>query len=102
MIDIRNKKLHRYPSEAIILGIAAGIGRFFEVDPVFVRLIWLLAAFLTHVWPMALLYALLFFLVPIEPSQETVSAEQKPKDVTPPEDEPEQSPTEKMDSDQNM
>src|SRR5512140_517610 len=100
MIDIRNKKLHRYPSEAIILGIAAGIGHFFEVDPVFVRHIWLLVALLTHVWPMIILYAILFFLMPIEPSQETVAAEQQPKDVTPetPEKtEPDQAPTEKMD-----
>ncbi len=99
MIDIRNKKLHRYPAEAILLGIAAGIGHYFEVDPVFVRLIWLLAAFLTHIWPMVVVYAILFFLMPIEPSQETVAARQEPKDVTPPADE---APVERMDKDQNM
>jgi phage shock protein PspC (stress-responsive transcriptional regulator) len=102
MIDIRNKKLHRYPSEAILLGIAAGIGHFFEIDPVFVRLVWLMLAFLTNIWPMVVVYALLFFLMPIEPSQDTVATNQQPKDVTPPKEDMEPAPVEKMDSDQNM
>lgn len=93
MIDLKNKRLYRSPKEAIVLGVAAGLGHYLEVDSVFVRLVWLALAALTHVWPMALLYAILFFVVPIDPAQDTVASTQEPKDVTP---------VERMDSDQNM
>ncbi len=100
MLNIRNKKLYRSPKEAIILGIAAGLGHYFEVDPVFVRLAILVLAVLTHGWPVVLVYAALFFIMPIDPSQDTVAVHQMPHDVTPKEAPAE--PIEKMDAGQNM
>lgn len=93
-MDLRNKKLYRLPRNGILLGIAAGMARYFEVDPVFVRLVWLFAAVVTHVWPVMALYGILFFVVPVDPSQDTVDQHQEPKDVTKQE--------EKMDENQNM
>jgi phage shock protein C len=83
MIDLKHKRLYRSPKEAIVLGIAAGVGHYFEVDPVFVRLAALVIAALTHIWPAVLVYGVLFFVVPIDPAQDTVPQSQKPKDVTP-------------------
>jgi phage shock protein PspC (stress-responsive transcriptional regulator) len=83
MIDFKHKRLYRRPNDAIVLGIAAGLGEYLSVDPVFVRLVWLVLAVFTKGWPMALLYVVLFFVVPIDPSQDTVPARQTPKDVTP-------------------
>ncbi len=106
MIDLRNKKLRRYPGEAILLGIASGIGHYLEVDPVFVRLGWLLLAVLTKVWPAVVLYVILFFIMPIDPSQESVQSHQAPRDVTPTKSESSEKPEpvtmERMDQDQNM
>jgi phage shock protein PspC (stress-responsive transcriptional regulator) len=98
MINIKNKKLYRSPRDGIVLGIASGIGHFLEIDPVFVRLVWLALAIVTNLWPAILLYGVLFFLVPIDPAQDTVPAHQEPKDVTP---EPSK-PVEHMDGGQNM
>lgn len=96
-MNLKNKRLYRSPREAIVLGIAAGLGHYFEVDPVFVRLLWIVAAALTNLWPAVCAYALLFFVIPVDPAQETVAQSQTPKDVTPT---PESA--EKMDADQNM
>ncbi|MFH1322053.1 MAG: PspC domain-containing protein [Bacteroidota bacterium] len=40
------KRLYRNKKEAKIAGICAGLGDYFEIDPVIVRLIFLLAFFL--------------------------------------------------------
>ena len=40
------KKLHRNKKEYKIAGICSGIGDYFEIDPVIVRLIFLLGLFL--------------------------------------------------------
>ena len=81
MIHLKNKKLHRSPRDGIMLGIAAGLGHYFEIDPVFVRIIWLGLA-VVKIWPALILYAVLFFVMPIDPAQDTVAAHQEPKDVT--------------------
>lgn len=83
MINLKNKRLYRSPRDAIVLGIAAGIGHYLDTDPVFVRLVWLAVAAFTHVWPAMLLYVVLFFVVPIDPAQDAVPQSQTPKDVTP-------------------
>ena len=86
-MDLKNKRLYRSPREAIVLGIAAGLGHYFEVDPVFVRLVLLVLAVISGVWPLVAAYAVLFFFIPIDPSQDTVAQRQEPKDVTSEEEE---------------
>ena len=39
------KKLYRSSSDRVIAGICGGIGEYFNVDPVLVRLIWIVFAF---------------------------------------------------------
>ncbi|HXK37314.1 MAG TPA: PspC domain-containing protein [Candidatus Paceibacterota bacterium] len=94
---LKGKKLCRRPADAILFGVAAGLGEFLEIDVVFVRLALVLLAILTHGWPMLIAYVAAIVIMPINPAQDTVSSNQEPKDVTPP---PAQSGH--MDSDQNM
>lgn len=102
-----HKKLYRYPQDSLLFGIGSGIGRYFDVDPVFVRLIMVVVGIVTNVWPAIILYVILFFVIPVAPSQQTVEREQAPKDVTPEREEPVEhsepaEPLERMDSSQNM
>ena len=97
---LKGKKLYRSPKDALVFGIAAGLAQYLQVDVVFVRLILIAIAVFTNGWPLVLAYAVAVFLIPIDPSQDTVAPRQEPKDVTPPKQERE--PVEKMDSDQNM
>jgi phage shock protein C len=76
------KKLYRSPRDGILLGIASGIGHYFKKDPVFVRLLMVAFALLTEVWPMVLLYAILYLIIPVDPAQATVAADQEPRDIT--------------------
>lgn len=77
-----HKKLYRSPKDGMLGGVAAGMSHYFDVDPVFIRLGWLALAFVTHLWPTVLLYAVAAWIVPVDPAQETVSQHQAPKDVT--------------------
>jgi len=88
---LKGKKLYRSPRDGVLFGICAGLGHYLDVDVVFVRLIVIVLAFLSHGWPVVLAYGIGVFIVPIDPSQDTVSGEQTPKDVT-----------EHMDAGQNM
>ena len=108
------KRLYRSPKDGILLGIGSGIGHYFDKDPVIVRIVIVIVAFLTQVWPMVILYGLLFLIIPIEPSQAKVEPNQEPRDVTgsepekkeessaPAEEESKKEPVEHMDSGQNM
>ncbi len=98
MLDhLKGKKLYRRPQEALVFGICAGLAHYLQVDTVFVRLAVLALTILTPGWwPIPALYIVAVFLIPIDPSQDTVPSHQEPKDVTP------SSPADKMDADQNM
>lgn len=95
---LKGKKLYRSPKDALVFGIAAGLGQYLQVDVVFVRLIMIALAVFSNVWPMVAAYAVGVFLIPIDPAQDTVAPQQEPKDVTPPRPEP----VERMDARQNM
>ena len=41
-----NKKLKRSSSDRIIAGVCGGIGEYFNIDPVVIRIIWVLLAFM--------------------------------------------------------
>ena len=75
------KKLYRLPSEAILLGVCAGIARYAGVDPVFVRLGAIVLALLTGFWPTIIVYLVAAALLPRDPAQETVATNQEPKEV---------------------
>lgn len=63
------KKLYRLKAEKKIAGICAGLGEYFEVDPVIVRLIFLLFIFAGGAGIIA--YLVGWLIIPLNP-QETV------------------------------
>ena len=62
------KRLHRSRTERMIAGVCGGLAGYFDVDPVFMRLAFVLLAFLTGVG--FLLYPLLWIIMPEEGSVE--------------------------------
>lgn len=65
------KKLYRSRDSRIIAGVCGGIGEYFEVDPVIVRIIFLLLVF-SAVSP--LVYIIAWIIVPLRPENEVVQA----------------------------
>ena len=61
------KQLRRPLDDRIAAGVCSGLGRYFGVDPVLVRVIFILLAAVT--WGTALLaYPMMWFLIPDEPA----------------------------------
>ncbi len=59
------KRLVRAKSDRIFLGVAAGIGRYFNIDPIIVRVVFIIAGLLS-VGHAILAYLLLAILMPAE------------------------------------
>lgn len=59
------KKLYRSRQNRVFAGIAGGLGEYFEVDPVVIRLIWLVLIFLGGTGLVA--YLIAWLIIPKEP-----------------------------------
>ena len=58
------RKLYRSSDDRILAGVAGGMGRYFKVDPLFVRLIFVLLALVQGLG--ILLYVIFIFIIPKE------------------------------------
>jgi phage shock protein PspC (stress-responsive transcriptional regulator) len=59
------RKLHRLAGQKKIAGVCAGLGEYFEIDPVFFRLFFLVSLFFGGIG--ALVYLLVWVMVPEKP-----------------------------------
>jgi len=59
------KRLYRSKDERMIWGICGGLGKYFDVDPTIVRVVWVLTLFLGGFGILA--YIILRFVIPLEP-----------------------------------
>jgi phage shock protein PspC (stress-responsive transcriptional regulator) len=62
------KKVHRLARDKKIAGVCAGLGEYFDLDPVFLRLFFLVSLFFGGIG--ALVYLLLWIMVPEKPGGE--------------------------------
>jgi phage shock protein C len=62
-----NKRLYRSRSNRVFSGVLGGIGDYFNVDPVPLRLVWLLVVIFTGFVPGLIAYIFAIFIVPEEP-----------------------------------
>lgn len=58
------KKLYRSKDERLIAGICGGLSEYLDIDPVFIRLLWV--AFTCFVGSGILLYIIAYLLIPNE------------------------------------
>ena len=61
------KRLYRSNRDAMVGGVAGGLGEYFNVDPTVVRLLFVLLALVTAVFPMLLVYLILWIVMPRAP-----------------------------------
>lgn len=64
LISNRMKKLYRSDDDRMVSGVLGGLGEYFDIDPIIVRLIAVVVAIGTGFVPFALVYLLAIFLVP--------------------------------------
>ncbi len=61
------KRLYRSRKERIIAGICGGLGEYFSIDPVWIRLIFILFFFLGG--SALLIYIIMWLIVPLAPRE---------------------------------
>jgi len=62
------KKLYRSKDNKVVAGILGGIGEYFNIDPVVIRLLFIFLAFATGVFPFLVAYLVALFVVPKRPA----------------------------------
>lgn len=60
------KKLTRCKNDKMIAGICGGLGKYMDVDPTIIRLVFALATFFTVIFPGILIYLVMWIVVPEE------------------------------------
>jgi phage shock protein PspC (stress-responsive transcriptional regulator) len=66
------KKFHRLAEDKKLAGVCAGLGEYFDIDPVFFRLFFLVSLFFGGIG--ALIYLLLWIMAPEKPGAEGARA----------------------------
>lgn len=61
------KKLYRSQTDRVFAGICGGLGEYFTIDPVLLRIIWLLVVIFTGVVPGLIAYIIAAFIIPVRP-----------------------------------
>ncbi|MBS3902929.1 MAG: PspC domain-containing protein [Anaplasmataceae bacterium] len=61
------KKLYRSEENKVVGGILGGLGEYFEIDPVLLRLAWLVVLISSGVLPGVIVYLIALFIVPKAP-----------------------------------
>lgn len=61
---METKKLYRSTTDKIFAGICGGLGEYFQIDSIIVRLIWILIVVLTGIFPGVIVYIIAIFLIP--------------------------------------
>ncbi|MBQ9201604.1 MAG: PspC domain-containing protein [Bacteroidales bacterium] len=60
------KKLRRSRSNKVLGGILAGIGEYFDLDPVLIRVIYCFLTLFTAAFPGVLMYIVMLILIPAD------------------------------------
>lgn len=77
------KRLYRSDTNKIFAGICGGIGEYFNVDPVIVRIIAIILAFATKFFLAVFVYLIAYFVIPEREDKEVIHVKaEKPKDNT--------------------
>jgi phage shock protein C len=62
------KRLYRSNRDIMLGGVCGGLAEYFNLDPTIVRLLFVLLAFVTALFPALLLYFILWVIVPRNPA----------------------------------
>lgn len=71
------RKLYRSKDNRIIAGVIGGVGEYLEVDPVLLRLIWVLILVFTGFVPGVIAYILAVIVIPEESNQRPGKSKEK-------------------------
>lgn len=65
-IENESKVLRRSRRDKMIAGVMGGLGEHYGIDPVKLRIVLVLVAIFSAVFPVIIVYLVLWFLIPLE------------------------------------
>lgn len=77
MVTIQGKKLYRSQTDKVFTGLLGGIGEFFDLDPVLLRLGFVVLVLLSGFWPGVVVYIIGALIVPVAPGGARVHEQEK-------------------------
>lgn len=63
------KRLYKSNDNKVFFGVIGGIGEYFDIDPVILRIIWVVIVIFTAFVPGIIAYIIAIFVVPNRPGQ---------------------------------
>lgn len=69
------KRLQRSRTDRVIAGVCGGLGNYFNIDPVIIRVIVAILA-LSSFGTLALIYLAMALIIPLEPEQQAVLSQE--------------------------
>jgi phage shock protein C len=66
-MSLQNKRLYRSRVESKLAGVCGGLGDYMDLDPVFVRVIWVVGTCITGFVPGIVAYLLAWLIMPEQP-----------------------------------
>ena len=72
------KRLYRSRKNKVFAGICGGIGEYFDIDPLIIRIVLVILTVFTGIFPLLFLYFLGIFIIPQEPLTGAANAYQPP------------------------
>ena len=81
-MKIHNKKLYRSDENKILFGVLGGVGEYFEIDPVLVRIIFIFLSMFVFFWPAVITYIIFIFIIPKKPLMIKAEAKEEVKTET--------------------
>ncbi len=70
------KRLYRSRNDRVIAGVCAGLGHYFNLDPVLMRVIAVIVGFMSF-GTLLLLYLVLALIIPLEPEQSLTTGDER-------------------------
>ena len=64
---MEQKRLYRSRKNRIFAGVCGGLGEYFNIDPVIIRLFWVFVLIFTGIVPGTLMYIIAFIIMPLSP-----------------------------------
>ena len=72
---METKRLYRSRTNKVFAGICGGLGEYLNVDPVLIRVIWLIVVLCSGVFPGLVAYIIAIFIVPKKQDSKSEPAE---------------------------
>ena len=69
----RTKRLYRAEQDARLAGVCGGVGEYLGIDPVVIRLLWVVVTCFTGFVPGTVAYLIAWVVVPVEPAPAVVA-----------------------------